>query len=97
LRGHHAVADLERRDVIADFGHDAAHLVAEDERHLARILTGPEIGVEEVDADRLGLDHHLARSGCGLRLLDVGQNFGSAGLGDFNGVHSSILPPNLRR
>ena len=26
--------------------------------------------------------------GGGLRLLDVGQDFGSAGLGDFDGVHA---------
>ena len=27
--------------------------------------------------------------GDGLRLLDVGQDFGSAGFGDFDGVHAT--------
>ena len=66
LRGDHAVADLQRRDVVADRLDGAAHLVADDERHLPRVLPGPEIGVEEVHADGLGLDQHLARAGGGL-------------------------------
>ena len=53
-----------------------------------RVLPGPEVGVEEVDADGFGLDHHLAGAGGGLLFVDVGQDFGSAGLGDFNGVHA---------
>ena len=51
------------RDVVADGFDGAAHLVADDERHLPRVLPGPEVGVEEVHADRLGLDQHLAGAG----------------------------------
>ena len=36
---------------------------------------------------RLSLDQHLSWARGGLRLLDVGQHFWTAGLSDFNGVH----------
>ena len=52
-----------------------------------RIQSRSEVGVDEVHADRLGLDQHLTGAGAGLRLLDVGQDFGSASFGDFNGIH----------
>ena len=50
--------------------HGLGHLGAEDERQLMRIQLRPEIGVDEIHAGRLGLDHHLTRSGGGLRLVD---------------------------
>ena len=66
------VSDGQRRDVVADGLDRAAHLSADDERHLARILTGPEVGVDEVHADGLGLDHHFTGAGGGLVFVDVG-------------------------
>jgi hypothetical protein len=61
-----------------------------------RIQLGPEVGVDEVHAARLGFDQHLARAGGGPRLVDVGQDFWSAGFGDFNGVHADLFHCDAR-
>jgi hypothetical protein len=47
-----------------------------------RIRPRPEIGVDEIHADRLGLDQHLTGPGGGPRLLDERKVFRSAGLLD---------------
>src|SRR6185312_2714431 len=68
----------------------------------ARILARPEVGVDEVDADRVGLDQDLTRPGGGRGLLDVGEDFWPAGFGDFDGVHDTyhagvkLARPDLR-
>jgi hypothetical protein len=59
----------------------------EDERQFMRIQPRPEIGVDEIDADRLGLDQHLTGPRDGLWLLDESKDFRSAGLLDFDRVH----------
>ncbi len=69
VRGHHAVTDGQCGHVVADGGDGAAHLGPDDERQLARIQAGPEVGVDEVDADRLGLDQYLAGAGGGLEAV----------------------------
>ena len=47
-----------------------------------RIQPRPEVGVDEIHADRLGLDHHLAGLRGRLRLVDEGKNLRSAGVLD---------------
>ena len=66
LGGDDPISDLQRRDVLADRLDGAAHLGAEDERHLPRILPRPEVGVEEVHADGVRLDQYLPGAGGGL-------------------------------
>ncbi|AMD54836.1 hypothetical protein ATO49_13645 [Mycolicibacterium fortuitum subsp. fortuitum DSM 46621 = ATCC 6841 = JCM 6387] len=94
IGGHHAVTDGQRGHVVAHCGDGAAHFGADDERHVARIQPGSEVGVDEVDADRLGLDQYLAGAWGRLGPLDVAQDFGSAGLGNFDGIHA-IHHPHL--
>ena len=92
VRGDHPVADGDRCDVLAGRRHRPAHLGADDDRHLARVLPGAEVGVDVVDADGVGLDQHLVRARGGHRLLDVLQNFRTACLGDFDRAHVTIRP-----
>ena len=93
----HPVARAEPVDSFTDSGDRAAHLGADDERQLARIVARAEIGVDEVDADGLGLDQQLALPGCGLRRLDVAQDLGAAGFTDFDCVHVDIMPGHEAR
>jgi hypothetical protein len=93
VRRRHAFADLQRRHVGANRGDGSTHFAAQDERQLVRIHPGPEVRVDEIDTDRLGLDQHLPRSRRRLRPLDIVQNIGSADPGDFNDMHDdSSLP-----
>ena len=86
------VAIIDHGHVVADGRDRAAHLHAEHERQFPRVLPRPEVGVDVVDADRVGLDQHLIGAGGGLRPLDVLQNLGTTGLGDFDCVHVTIIP-----
>ena len=96
MRGDHPVADTECGDIVADGFDRSADFQAEDERKLARVQARPEIGVDEVDADGLGLDQHLAGPRGGGRPLDVLQDFWSAGFGDFNCVHGVYHPYEMK-
>jgi hypothetical protein len=55
-----------------------------------------EIGVDEIHADRLGLDQHLTGPGGGVRLLDEGKDLRSAGVLDFNRVHVQAFHRDMR-
>jgi len=79
-RGHPVAYRLDR----------AAYLRAEDERELVRIGTRPEVGVDEIHADRLGFDQHLAQPRRRLRLFHILQYVGAARFGDFDGIHLTI-------
>ena len=70
MKSRHALAD--RGDGAGDFG-------AENKRQVVRIEPGPEVRVDEIHADRFGLDQHLAGPGGGLRPLDEGKDVRSAG------------------
>ncbi len=61
-----------------------------------RIQPRPEIGVDEIHADRLGLDHHLTGPGGGLRLVDEGKDFRSAGVLDINRVHVQAFQRDMQ-
>ena len=61
--GHNAVAHGKRRDAVADCLDRAAYLGADHKRKFARVRTRPEVGVDEIHADRFGFDQHLARPG----------------------------------
>ncbi len=87
LRGNHPIADPERGHIVADGLDRPADFDADDERQLPFVHARSEIGVDEVDADGLGLDQHLTGSGGGGGLVDVLQDLGSAGFGDLNGLH----------
>ena len=52
-----------------------------------RVQPGPEVGVDEIHADRLGFDQHLARAGGGLRQIDIVEDLWPTVLGDFDGLH----------
>jgi hypothetical protein len=62
----------------ADLGHGAGALVAGDERERARPPPGPRDDIQEVDADRGGLDDHFAAAGLWVRPLRNGQYLGAA-------------------
>ena len=75
-----AVAHLEIGDAGADGDHFAGALVAGDERHADRrgIRAHAEIGVDEIDADRVLLDLDLALSRRrNLNVVEC-QDFGTA-------------------
>ena len=74
----------------------AGHFGAEDERQSMRIQARPEIGVDEVHADRLGLDQHLTGPGGGMRFLDEGKDLRSAGVLDLNRVHVQAFQCSVR-
>jgi hypothetical protein len=89
-----AVADLEVGDAGADGDDLPCALVAGDERqsHRRRVHAHAEIGIDEIDADRVVADLYL--TGARGRHFDlfVGQNFGTARLVDSDrcdhGCHS---------
>ena len=85
--GRDPVTHTQRGHAFTHRCHRARHFGAEDERQFVRIQPRPKIGVDEIHADRLGLDHHLAGPGGGLRLVDQGKDLRSAGVLDFNRVH----------
>ena len=66
--GRDPVTHTQRGHALTHRCHGAGHFGAEDERQFMRIQPRPEIGVDEIHADRLGLDQHLAGpgEGCGL-------------------------------
>ena len=67
-RPRDAIADRDRRDAGADRAHRAGGLETERPRQRRRVEPGPEVDVDEVDADRGDLDQRFAgarRSGVG--------------------------------
>src|ERR1700722_10498295 len=90
--GHNPVADCQRCDAVAEGGHRAGYLGAQHERWLARVGPGAEIGVDEIDADGLGLDQYLTRTRGGPWLLDVAQDFWTTRLGEFDCMHGDYHP-----
>jgi hypothetical protein len=85
------VTDTKRRNPITHRGDRPGDLGSEDKRYFVRVQPGPEVCVDEIHADRLGFDQHLARAGGGLRPVDVVEDFWSAVLGDFNGLHNRLI------
>src|ERR1700744_95087 len=90
--GHHPVVDARLRHTVADRGDRPGDFGPQHEWQLARVCPGAEIGVDEVDADRLGLDQHLARTGGGRWLLDIAQDFRTAVFRDFDYAHDDYHP-----
>src|ERR1043166_3005219 len=63
VHGYHAVADPKPGDARTDLPHAAGRLAAGDVRTLDGIQTLAVIHVDEVHADRLDVNAHLARAG----------------------------------
>jgi hypothetical protein len=72
------VAGRDSAHAGADLGHGAGAFVAGDERERARPPPGPRDDIGEIDADRGGLDNHLAAAGLWVRPLGDGQYLGTA-------------------
>ena len=85
--GGNSVAYPQRSHPVAYCCDGAAHFCAKDEWKFVRIRTRPEVGIDEIHADRLGFDQHLALPRRRRRLLHIPQYFGAARFGDFDGVH----------
>lgn len=64
-RGGHPVADVRPAYPLADRGGDAAHFAARGEGQPMCVQPRPEIRIDEVHADRLGVDQHCASPGGG--------------------------------
>jgi hypothetical protein len=78
----------------------SSNIEAEDKRQFVWIQPGPEVGVDEIDADRLGFDQDLARARGRPRSVNVVEGFWAAVLGDFDGVytayfHRDTKPPSM--
>lgn len=91
------VADMKRRNPVAHRGDCSGDLGAKDKPQFVWIQPRPEVGVNKVHADRLGFDQHLARAGEGPRPVDVVEDFWSAVLGDFNGMHTAKSHGDIQR
>ncbi len=81
-----AIADRDVRDAGADRFDDPGALGAEHRGQRDRVQPAAVIAVDEVDADRLVADAHLARTG--IADLDVGelQHVGTTGAIDLDGA-----------
>src|SRR5690606_2025868 len=78
--GHHAVADLDVADLLADFGDLAGtfHAGREGEGRLELVLAGDHQGVGEIQAGGMHLDAHVARAECRQRQVFQAEALGSA-------------------
>jgi hypothetical protein len=89
--GRHLVTHARCGHAFAHRRNGAGHLGTEDERQLMWVRSRPKVGVDEIDADRLGFDQHLTGPGGGPRLLHVGKDLRSAGFLDFDRVHAQAF------
>ncbi|MNQ74424.1 hypothetical protein D3C85_891790 [compost metagenome] len=94
----HAVADLELADLGADRFDDAGALVAQARRQGRwRIQAAAEIGVDEVQADRLIVHADLVGAGCGWLVVAVLEYFGAAVAAELNTLgHTRLLAAGVR-
>jgi hypothetical protein len=87
LLRRHAIPDTQARDAFTHRRHDTRALATRRVRERHRVLAGPLIDLDEVDADRLETNDDLTGPGRWLGYVLEAQHLGTADLVDANRFH----------
>ncbi len=93
----HSVADVQIGDALAQRADRAGKIAAENVRELVQRVApaaAAHLRVGAVDAGRIDVDHHFARSRLGVRRVAIAKHFRSAVAGQQHGFHRR--PPLVR-